>query len=155
MKLQVPLALSTRLWTTTTPAFILAFIASLLLIATGHAGSRARLALPSPPSLAAGAQSASQRERLETELITIQPSGFEPAEITRPPGRFVLGVDNRSGLDDIELRLERAGDGRVAALQARKRKSSWREEVSFPPGQYLLKEANHPEWTCLITITSR
>src|SRR5258707_9850968 len=38
--------------------------------------------------------------QIEVELITVRPTGFEPKEITRPPGRFLLGVDNKSGLDE-------------------------------------------------------
>lgn len=95
-----------------------------------------------------------RRER-EAELITIEPHGFEPAQVTRPQGRFLLAIDNRSGLEDIQLRLERAEGGRVPALEARNRRLSWREEVDLPPGRYVIRETNHPEWSCLITITAR
>ena len=93
--------------------------------------------------------------RLEVEVITLQAHGFEPVEITRPQGRFVLGIDNRSGREDIDLRLERAEGGRVAALEARNRRLSWRDEVDLPPGQYVVRATNQHEWSCLITITSR
>jgi hypothetical protein len=93
--------------------------------------------------------------KLEVELVTLQPDGFEPAEITRPQGRFVLGIDNRSGLEDIQLRLERADGSRVPILNGRKRRLSWREEVDLPTGQYVIRETNQREWNCLITITSR
>jgi hypothetical protein len=93
--------------------------------------------------------------KLEVELVTLEPHGFEPAETTRPQGRFVLGIDNRSGLEDIQLRLERVDGGRVPVLNARKRRLSWREEVDLPPGRYVIREANQREWNCLITITSR
>jgi hypothetical protein len=95
------------------------------------------------------------RERREIELITIEPHGFEPAEITRPQGRFVLGLDNRSGLEDIHLRLERADGSRVPVLNSRKRRLSWREEIDLPPGRYVIRETNQREWNCVITITSR
>ena len=94
-------------------------------------------------------------ERLETELITLQPSGFEPNEITRPQGAFILGVDNRAGVEAIELQFMRADGQRLNALQTRKRKVSWREVIDLPPGRYLLSVANHPEWTCNITILPR
>jgi hypothetical protein len=99
-----------------------------------------------------------QRENqvhLETELITLQPSGFEPNEIRRPQGAFILGVDNRAGVETIELQFMRADGQRLNALQTRKRKVSWREVVDLAPGQYLLSVANHPEWTCNITILPR
>ena len=94
-------------------------------------------------------------ERLETELITLQPSGFEPNEIRRPQGAFILGVDNRAGDESIELQFMRADGQRLNALQTRKRKVSWREIVDLPPGQYFLSVANHPAWICNVTILPR
>ena len=99
-----------------------------------------------------------QREkqvRLETELITLQPSGFEPSEIRRPQGAFILGVDNRAGVESIELQFMRADGQRLNALQTPKRKVSWREVVDLPPGEYVLSVAAHPEWTCNVTILPR
>jgi hypothetical protein len=96
-----------------------------------------------------------RRDRLETELITLQETGFEPFEITRPQGAFILGVDNRTGLESIELRLERASGERLVALQTPRRKISWREVVQLAPGHYLLSVAHHPEWTCSVTILPR
>lgn len=104
------------------------------------------------------ASSAQQREkplRLETELITLQPFGFEPNEIRRPQGAFILGVDNRAGVEAIELQFMRADGQRLTALQTPKRKVSWREVVDLPPGQYVLSVANHPDWTCNVTILPR
>lgn len=43
---------------------------------------------------------------LESEVITVTRRGFEPALITRPEGRFILMVDNRSG-KDLNFRLSR------------------------------------------------
>jgi hypothetical protein len=100
-------------------------------------------------------QQREKQTRLETELITLQPSGFEPNEIRRPQGAFVLGVDNRAGVEAIELQFMRADGQRLNALQTPKRKVSWREVVDLAPGQYLLSVANHPEWTCNITILPR
>ncbi|HEX7330845.1 MAG TPA: hypothetical protein VF290_05050 [Pyrinomonadaceae bacterium] len=99
-----------------------------------------------------------QREkqvRLETELITLQPSGFEPNEIRRPQGAFILGVDNRAGVESLELQFRRVDGQRLNALQAPKRKVSWREVVDLPPGEYVLSVAHHPEWTCNVTILPR
>ena len=96
-----------------------------------------------------------KQERVETELITLQQTGFEPNEIKRPQGVFILGVDNRTGLEAIDLRLVRADGQRLNILQTRKRKLSWREVVDLAPGQYLLSEANHPDWTCSVVILPR
>ena len=100
-------------------------------------------------------QQREKQARLETELITLHPSGFEPNEIRRPQGAFILGVDNRSEVETIELQFMRADGHRLNVLQNRKRKVSWREVVDLAPGQYLLSVANHPDWTCNITILPR
>src|SRR5262245_39054427 len=42
------------------------------------------------------------------ELITVKEYGFEPRQITRRQGLFLFAVDNRSGLETISLRLEKA-----------------------------------------------
>jgi hypothetical protein len=100
-------------------------------------------------------QQRQKQERLETELLTLQPTGFEPNEIQRPQGAFVLGVDNRTGIETIDLRLVRADGQRLKALESPRRKISWREVVDLAPGQYVLSEANHPDWTCPVTILPR
>ena len=101
------------------------------------------------------AQQRQKHDRIETELLTLQPDGFEPNEIRRPQGAFILGVDNRSGVETIELRFVRAEGQRLSVLESPKRKISWREVVDLAPGQYVLSEANHPDWTCTVTILPR
>ncbi len=97
-------------------------------------------------------QQRQKQERIETELLTLQSTGFEPNEIQRPQGAFILGVDNRTGVETIELRLVRTNGQQLKALEAPRRKISWREVVDLAPGQYVLSEANHPDWTCTVTI---
>jgi hypothetical protein len=94
-------------------------------------------------------------QRRQVEQITLQPNGFDPDEITRPEGRFVLSVQNRSGLDDVELRFGREDGNRLNVLQSRRRKLSWADEVNLPPGRYELSVATSSEWRCVITITTR
>ena len=97
-------------------------------------------------------QSASQ---LETEIVTITPAGFEPADITRSQGRFMLAIDNRSGLEEVDLYLERETEGRVNLAFSRKGKLAWRDTFDFPPGVYILRAANDESWRCRISITPR
>ena len=91
----------------------------------------------------------------EAEIITVTPAGFEPTEITRPRGPFVLAVDNRSGLDALALYLELENGSRVNTQLTRRGKLAWRELVDFPPGTYLLRAANDETWSCRITLTAR
>jgi hypothetical protein len=84
----------------------------------------------------------------------LRETGFEPAQIARPPGRFLLAVDNRTGLGEVEFRLEREHGARLREVHVNRRGRGWREPVSLPPGTYRLTEATHPEWVCLVTITN-
>jgi hypothetical protein len=100
-------------------------------------------------------QGDSQQNRIEAELITVRPTGFEPKEITRPEGQFLLAIDNRSGLQEIEFRLDRAGGGSESHVRVPRNKIDWRGLIDLRPGVYLLREANHPDWICRITIEAK
>jgi len=90
----------------------------------------------------------------EVELIDLQPTGFEPHEITRPAGRFLLGVNNRTGLTDLSLMLVHESGRAVVGKRLSKLKT-WRQVLELQPGRYELREANHRDWLCRITITER
>ena len=92
---------------------------------------------------------------LQAELITITPTGFEPAELTRPKGRFLFAIDNRSGLDEVEFYFERETGGRVNVPLSRRGKLAWREIVDLAPGTYILRATNDQSWRCRITITAQ
>jgi hypothetical protein len=94
-------------------------------------------------------------QRIETELITITTTGFEPAEITRPQGQFFLDVDNRSELDNLELYLERMNGVREKSAKIVKTAPELRLTLDLPPGTYLLRESNHTNWLSTITITAK
>jgi len=89
---------------------------------------------------------------LQAELVTITPTGFEPAEITRPQGPFLFAIDNRSGLDEVDLYLERETGGRVNGALGRKGRLAWREAIDLPPGTYFLRATNDESWRCRITL---
>ncbi len=91
-------------------------------------------------------------ERLEVEPVTVSPDGIEPAEITRPRGRFVLAVENRSGLEEVSLRLEAEAGARLREAGLSRRRLNWTDVLDLPPGRYLLTEANHGTWACRITV---
>ena len=90
---------------------------------------------------------------LEIELITLRPAGFEPAEMTRPKGAFVLFIDDRSGNQNSSLLLQRAAkDERLRAINLNQKKSEWNDVVDLSPGTYVLQDAGNPELRCQITI---
>ena len=91
-------------------------------------------------------------ELTEIELITLRPAGFEPAEITRPKGPFVLFIDDRSGRENSSLALQRSNGGQLRAIGLQRQKSEWNDVVDLTPGTYILQDANNSELRCQITI---
>ena len=89
-------------------------------------------------------------DRLPRLLITLRPTGFDPSETSLSDGRFLLAVDNKTGLDAVVLRLTREGDTRETRWSLEGAKL--REKVSLPAGTYVLTEAAHSEWRCRLTI---
>ncbi len=92
---------------------------------------------------------------VQAELITVTPTGFEPSELTRSKGRFLLAIDNQTGLDEVEFYFERETAGRVNVPLSRRGKLAWREIVDLTPGTYLLRATNDESWRCRITITAQ
>jgi hypothetical protein len=115
-----------------------------------NAIASAELKVPKPV-VRSTAQNAQTTAPGEVELITLTPTGFEPDEITRPTGKFLFGVNNRSRLSDLTFRLLHES-GASHGEKRMVREKVWRKVVDLPPGRYLLSVADHPEWRCPITI---
>jgi len=98
-------------------------------------------------------QDRNQEERIEAEVLEIQPNGFEPAQISRPRGRIILSVNNRTGLDDLDLELTTSDGHKVSKIKLKRKKPQWSELVDLPAGSYTLREASHPEWVCQFSIS--
>jgi hypothetical protein len=90
---------------------------------------------------------------LQSEVITITRHGFEPRELSRPAGPFLLLLENRSGLRAMLLQLKSEDGQTVRETHLTREESDWNSVVNIPPGRYLLTEANHPRWSCAVTIT--
>jgi hypothetical protein len=106
----------------------------------------ARVTTPKPQNPPAG--------QPEVEHIILTPFGFEPAQITRPAGEFQLTVANRSPVSDIDLHLNQMSDGALVRQQTMaSQQVDWGDFFNLKPGNYVLTESTHPDWTCSITIT--
>lgn len=103
----------------------------------------ALLASPSPE----------QQERVETELVTITTTGFDPVQITRPRGKFHLEVDNRSATT-VELRLDGPGQEAIKSATVDLNTLEWNEELDLAPGEYVLRAPAHSNWICRLTISA-
>ena len=88
----------------------------------------------------------------EVEVVTITPDGFEPQQIVRPPGPFLLAVTNRSGFDSLNLQLETEARGKLREKSLALTTPHWREVINLQPGRYVVTEADHPEWTFSLII---
>ncbi len=88
----------------------------------------------------------------EVELVTITPDGFEPTAITRPPGRFVIAYDNRSGLGGLRVQLSDQSTNLVHQVTVPLLKNAWVGEFNLPGGKYFITEPAHPGWRCVLTI---
>lgn len=98
-------------------------------------------------------QSQQNPDAPRVDVIAILPTGFKPAQYTRPKGRFILAVLNRSGLEEVALELYREAGEKLREVRVPRSKLDWSEDFDLHPGRYILKEVNHPEWACEITVT--
>lgn len=89
---------------------------------------------------------------IEVELITLRPAGFEPSEITRPKGPFVLVIDDRSGKDVSSIRLQKVQGERLRDVNTNRGKSEWHDLVDLPPGDYVLTDSSNSAAQCQIII---
>jgi hypothetical protein len=87
--------------------------------------------------------------------ITLRRTGFQPKQITRSKGPFLLSIDNLSEMGEMNFRLLRENGASERDLLHKNDKFRLRQVVDLQPGRYVLVEVNHPEWTCSITIAAQ
>jgi hypothetical protein len=117
----------------------------------------AKTTIPVEPIAIAAQTQKAQANPVQVELFTLHPHGFEPAQITRPKGRFVLAVDNRSGVGEVQLQLHRVVGNdkqeKVVEKRTSRKQLDWGQLIDLRPGRYALSEVGHEEWVSFITIT--
>lgn len=91
---------------------------------------------------------------IESEIVTATRRGFAPAVITRPQGKFILMIDNRSG-GDLRFHLSRETGEQLHEIRSSQEQLDWNEVLDLQPGRYVLTTPDHPQWTCVISITAR
>jgi hypothetical protein len=76
--------------------------------------------------------------------------------IKRPPGPFMIHIENRSGKDLDGFRMDPEGSSNPAVhlLQKAIRKEEVRSlfKIVLPPGSYTLKQSDEPGWSCKLVI---
>ncbi len=96
---------------------------------------------------------AQQEDVDKVVLLAVRPTGFDPAEATLPAGKYLLVVQNRSGLHEVTLRMEAESGHRMLEARIPAGRSDWRKRLKLAPGNYTLTEANNPEWVCRLSVT--
>jgi hypothetical protein len=94
-------------------------------------------------------------EDIGVELLTVYTWGFDPREITRPVGRFYILLQNRSMLNNLDVRLNdlSGANSLVKQVEMLRGKTRQYDLYDLPPGEYILSESANPSWTCKVTIT--
>jgi len=118
-----------------------------LAVFASGAGAAAKSSLPAVP--------VPDKSDVEVLLLTLRPTGFESREVTLPAGDYVLIVRNRSGLDEFGVRLARETGENLREAKMPRHKRDWKHFLKLTPGNYVLTEVDHPDWTCRIKITAR
>jgi hypothetical protein len=99
--------------------------------------------------------SATQTGPIDTVAVEMTPYGFFPQQLSHTAGTFFLFVHNVSGPAPRSLAFSAVTNAASTILhqpslsQAR---PHWVKLVSLTSGTYTVSEANHPSWTCTITV---
>ena len=111
---------------------------------------------PAAPSRGVSSGNAlNAQDELDEVTLTLRSEGFDPSEIMRPAGPFMLSVDNRSGLDKVTLALRRGDGNKVLEIKVLDRYGDWSERIELQPGRYTLSETGHPDWKCSFLINEK
>jgi hypothetical protein len=136
---------------------VLVCAAALAAAVTGTAG---RLPAATAGALSAGGTGLHHprpQESEETLQLTVTDGGFEPAQVNRRPGKFLLTADDRRGdkSQRLTLRLSREDGGQVRDIEVPREATDWAEEMDLPAGKYVLAVVGRPDWTCRIEFIER
>ena len=91
-------------------------------------------------------------DTIEEVTLTIRAEGFDPTELARPAGRFLLSVDNRSAVEELTFRLNGEDGECLREMRIQRGTVDWSEMVDLPAGRYTLTEVNHAGWACRIIL---
>ena len=84
-------------------------------------------------------------------LLGVTPQGFDSSELQLDPGEYLFIIGNRTGLKEINVRLEREGKEHVSAATVRRR-GNWKQRLKLTPGTYLVSTDDNPDWICRIVV---
>jgi hypothetical protein len=85
-------------------------------------------------------------------LLALQPEGFDSREMQLDPGEYLLIIGNRTGLREVSVRVEREGNGHVAAAAVGGRQRDFKKRFKLTRGTYVVIANDNPDWICRITV---
>ena len=89
---------------------------------------------------------------IKVVLLALRSDGFEPTEIQLAAGEYMLVIRNRTGLADVNVRLQREAGERLGQATVGSKQRDWKRRTTLTPGVYLLTESDHPDWICRIVV---
>lgn len=85
-------------------------------------------------------------------LLALLPHGFETSELQLEAGEHLFIIGNRTGLKEVDVRLDREGKGRVGEATVGGRQRNWKQRFKLTPGNYIVSANDNPEWSCRIVV---
>jgi hypothetical protein len=85
-------------------------------------------------------------------LLALLPEGFETSEMRLAPGDYVFIIGNRTGLREVDFRLDRDRNARVAAATLPGRQKDWKQRIRLTTGTYVVTANDNAEWSCRIVV---
>jgi hypothetical protein len=85
-------------------------------------------------------------------LLALLPQGFEANELQLEAGEYVFIIGNRTGLKEVNVRLSREGEQRLAEARVGGRQRDWKKRFNLTAGTYIVTANDNPEWTCRIVV---
>lgn len=111
-----------------------------------------RAAIAALLAVAALGQPAKQPKLVDTVTVELSGYGFSPTVINHSASQHFLFVHNVSGLSNPSLVLKDQKGVAWAQANLAYEKKHWSGLIDLGPGTYTLTEANHPNWSCTITL---
>lgn len=97
-------------------------------------------------------QSDEANSDIKLVLLALRPDGFETNEMQLATGEYLFIIGNRTGMKEVNVRLDREQRERVAAATVGGRQRDWKQRLRLTPGTYLVSANENPDWTCRIVV---
>lgn len=110
--------------------------------------------VPSSSPVAAATQVA-PAPRIKAIYFRITSLGIEPAELTLPAGRYLVAIDNDSGFNAVDIKIDKEGGPRVGSAQLPSGRRKSKGYVDFTPGRFVFTDSGDANRVCRLTITDQ